>query len=381
MIKKYKFQILSISIITALLIFYFVSPQYVRKALIHQKADIDDYTIFENRTVEAGTYQPWAIADDFNKNEISEKHLSEFEKLKTIAFLVIQNKKIKYEKYWGNYDSDAISNSFSMSKSIISMLIGIAIDEGKIKSVNQTVEDFIPEYNTENNKNLTIKDLLTMSSGLDWCESYGNLYSETSKAYYGNNLKNLVCNLQVIEETGKQFKYLSGNTQLLSFILKNATGKNISEYTSEKIWKKIGAKNDALWSLDKKDGDEKSYCCFNSNARDFARIGQLILNKGKWGETQIVPEAYLEEALKPAEYLKDNSGESVDFYGYQFWIINYKNLKINYARGILGQYIMIIPEKNAVIVRLGEKRVKKKKNHHPVDAYLYIDAALEILEN
>ena len=165
-------------------------------------------------------------------------------------------------------------------------------------------------------------------------------------------------------------------------IIEKATKKKLANYASEKLWKPLGAKNDALWCLDKKDGTEKAYCCFNSNARDFARIGQLILNDGMYNDIQVVSKKYIDEATKAATHLSDENGKVVDFYGYQFWIIDYLNYKIPYARGILGQYIFAIPGKNAVVVRLGHKRsdTRTKDKHVPDDIYLILDAAMDILD-
>ena len=141
----------------------------------------------------------------------------------------------------------------------------------------------------------------------------------------------------------------------------------------------MGAEHPALWSLDQTGGVEKAYCCFNSTARDFARIGQMVLDSGQFNNQQIVSKAFLEQALAPATQLKDEAGDSCYYYGYQFWLMTHKGEKIAYARGILGQYIIIIPALDAVVVRLGTDRSKEYLNHAPKDAYTYLDAAFEIL--
>ncbi len=150
----------------------------------------------------------------------------------------------------------------------------------------------------------------------------------------------------------------------------------------KKLWKPIGAKNPALWSVDNPNGIEKAYCCFNSNARDFARIGQLILNDGMYDDIHVVSKAYLDSATRAAKYLVDNKGDLIDYYGYQFWVVNYKGYRIPFARGILGQYIFVIPGKNAVVVRLGHKRsdLRTIKPEMPDDVYLYLEAAMGILD-
>lgn len=374
-------------IITIILAFvgtsgYFLSPAYLKTAIKYRTPDIDDYKIFENRTISAGNYIPWELTDDYNKKHIKKVTQEKINKLDPVAFLMVQGGKIKYEKYWHGYSDSSLSNSFSMAKTIISLLVGIAIDEGYIKNVDQKVGDFIPEFAQKPNDVLSIKDLLTMSSGLNWDEAYSSPFSITTQAYYGNDLFGLIKDLKVVEEPGVQWEYLSGNTQVLAFVLKNATGKNISDYASEKLWKPLGAKNEALWCLDKKNGMEKAYCCFNSNARDFARIGQMVLNDGMFKGVEIVSKKYIDDATKPAINLANDKGKLVDFYGYQFWIVQYKSYKIPFARGILGQYIFVIPDKNAVVVRLGHKRSDKRtySSEMPDDIYLYLDAAMEILD-
>ena len=370
-----------IVIVVALVAIYFLSPYYVQKALIYQKVGIDDYPIFSNRTVEAGNFQEWKVADDYNTVEISESYRATLEEYKSIGFLVVQNNEIKYEEYWDGYDKNSLTNSFSAVKSIISLLVGCALDDGSISSLDDKINKYFPEIDGEFDDELTVKDVLNMSSGLNWDESYGSLFSTTTEAYYGNDLPALILRLDVVEEPGKEFKYLSGNTQLLGMLIKRATGVELSEYASDKLWKPIGAKNDALWCLDNEDGLEKAYCCFNSNVRDFARIGQLVLDSGMWNGNQVVPKDYIIESTSAANYLSvPGSNEKADFYGYQWWIMNVDNHKVVYARGILGQYIFIIPELDAVIVRLGHIRSDEKINHHPKCAYTYLKAGFEILE-
>jgi CubicO group peptidase (beta-lactamase class C family) len=217
-----------------------------------------------------------------------------------------------------------------------------------------------------------------MSSGLDWDEAYNSLFSQTTQAYYGNNLREQMMKLKVIEQPGKQFKYLSCNTQLLAFIIEKATGKTVSQYAAEKLWIPMGASKEALWSLDKENGDEKAYCCFNSTARDFARIGQLVLNKGNWNGQQLISEKYIIESTTPAKNLTDIDNKPIDSYGFHWWLMKYKEKDVIYARGILGQYIIIIPSENTVIVRLGHRRSKEKINNHPTDIYTWIKTAMEL---
>jgi CubicO group peptidase (beta-lactamase class C family) len=251
-----------------------------------------------------------------------------------------------------------------MSKTIVSILVGIAIDEGKIKSVDERVGDFIPEFRTGENAELTVKHLLTMSSGINFDENYANPLAFPAAAYYGTELQKLLFSYRVTEKPGKTFRYLSGNTAILSIVLERATGRHISDYASEKLWKPMGAKMPAYWSLDHKDGMEKAYCCFNSDS-------------GRWHGKQLVSEAYASQSVRLAG-LVDDDGTPNRRYGFSWWILpEYKGHFIFYARGILGQYVIVVPDQKMVIVRLGRKREAEKRNDHPLDLFDYIDAGLE----
>ncbi len=368
-------------IIIAILVAYFLLPKYAQTALIYQKVGINDYPIFENRRVKTGKAQEWEVDDAFTELEIDAETLQEFEALQTIAYLIIKDGKIIFEQYWDEYDANSLTNSFSAAKSIVGLAIGAAIDDGYINSVFQPVGDFIPEFNTEKNKGLILRDVLTMSSGLNWDESYGSLFSTTTEAYYGKDIRKLIYSLEVEEKSGSEFKYLSGNTQLLAMVVEAATGKPMAEYVSDKFWKPMGAVNKALWCLDDEDGMEKAYCCFNSNARDFARWGQLVLNNGVWGQDTLVSPEYVEVSVTPASHLTDDTGNAIDYYGFQWWIQNVNGWNVPYMRGILGQYVFVIPDENAVVVRLGHKRSSEKKNHHPVDTWLYLETAKQIIND
>jgi CubicO group peptidase (beta-lactamase class C family) len=366
-------------LVTLLLLIWLLAPTHLRRAVIHGHVNIDDYKIFDNRIIHTDQPIPWQTDSLYNSLLIDTASLSEFKSYGTTSFLVVRNNKIVHEEYWDGTSDTTHSNSFSVAKSIVSLLIGCLLEEGKIKSLEQPVSDFLPEFKNAHGYTLRIKDLLTMSSGIEWDEMYSSLFSETTKAYYGSRLEEQVLSLEVKEEPGKRFTYQSCDAQILGLIVGKASGKTVSEYASEKLWNPLGAEQTAYWSLDRKDGVEKTYCCFNSTARDFARIGQMVLDSGRYNNVQIVPKLYIAEATSPATFLRDENGDSCYYYGYQFWLTSHKGYRVIYARGILGQYIFIIPSLNAVIVRLGTSRSKEYLNHTPKDAYVYLDAAFRLL--
>lgn len=359
------------------------SNYYLRRALTHFLPKIDQYPIFENRVVQAGDPVPWKTAPAYNQGSIPEKYLPIFEELGTVAYVVIQDSALLFEQYWEEYSPQSHSNSFSMAKSILSLAVGCAIDDGFIQGVDQPVSDFFPEFKGYNGKPLTLRHLLTMSAGVDFQEAYTSPFSPTTQLYYGNDLHTIAFGMKEVEEPGVHFIYQSGVTQLIAFIVEKATGETISSYVSRKLWTPMQAEENALWSLDREEGMEKAYCCFNSNARDFARFGQLVLNKGSWNGRQLLPAEYLEEAVTPdSSLIFQEYGEPNHWYGFQFWQLTYKGMTIPYMRGILGQYVFILPDKNAVVVRLGHKRSEQRtEQHYPDDINTWLDAALDILAN
>ncbi|MFT2010313.1 serine hydrolase domain-containing protein [Pontibacter sp. 13R65] len=358
---------------------HFTDRNYVYRALRYNFADIDDNLIFEQRTIAAlPNPQPWPLARHYNKKNTPAALQQLHQELESVAFLVVKQDSILHEQYWHGYSDNSRSNSFSVAKSIVSLLVGVAIKEGSIKSVEQPVGDFLPAFREGNKAKIRLKHLLWMSSGLNWEESYSSPLSVTTEAYYGTDLKKVIGRLEAVEPPGQQFSYKSGDTQVLAFVLEAATGKPVSEYAEEKLWRRIGAEQNAEWSIDHPAGIEKAYCCFFSNARDFARIGKLYLHKGIWQNDTIVEPAFVEASLTPSRLPAASDKEPVNYYGYQWWIIPaYKGQQVFYARGILGQYIIIVPEKELVIVRLGKKRAEMV-GKHPGEVLAMIDAVNEM---
>ncbi len=369
-------QILILVVCLGNAVLYFSGKWYYYKALVYNYVGIDDLNLFPSRVIKSGSPQPWPVGSDFNKRPVPDTLQKTIDRYRTVAFLVIKDDSLRHEQYHDGYGSGSLSNSFSVAKSIIGILVGIALNEGKIKSLDDPVYKYYPEYASGENRKLKIRHLLTMSSGLDYDESYTSLTSPTTRAYYDNKLREQMNDLCLKEEPGKRFEYRSSDTQILSFVLQAATGVSISDYASEKLWKPLGAEHDAQWSLDHENGDEKAYCCIYSNARDFARIGKLVLHKGVWNGKRIVSQGFMDEMLTPAPLL--NEGENNLTYGYQWWIREQNGHKVYYARGILGQYIFVIPDQNTVIVRLGHERAEKDSTGTPIDLPVYLDGAIEM---
>lgn len=324
--------------------------------VLYNLADIKDHKKFQSRPLTANessfnfqTTNKGKFPKELN-NIPFDKYL---EDNKTVAFLVIKNDTIQYEKYFKGYDKESIVPSFSMAKSVTSILIGCAIDEGLIKSVDEPITNYIPELKKNGFDKVTIKHLLQMTSGIKFNESYINPFGDAASFYYGLNLRKEIGKMKLKTEPGKTFEYVSGNTQLLGLVLERSLKeKTITSYLQEKIWTPLEMEYDASWSIDrKKNGLEKTFCCLNARARDFAKIGRLYKNKGNWNGKQIVSQKWVEESTK-----LDTSDGSANFYQYQWWLPTPNEDFM--AEGILGQFVYVNPSKDLIIVRLGKKEGK-----------------------
>jgi CubicO group peptidase (beta-lactamase class C family) len=367
-------------IIALLNIFVLITGRaYYYKALVYNYVNIDDLDLFPVNTIESGTPDPWNISVSYNQTELPDTLLYTLEHYRSVAFLVIRQDSIVHERYWDDYGMASHSNSFSMAKSFVSTLTGIAIDNGFIESVDTKVCDILPDFCSSGKEKITIKHLLTMSSGLDWDEGYTSLFGPVTRSYYDKDLPGQMYEIGVQMDPGVEWNYMSCNTQLLAMIIQQTTGMSVSEFAGRYLWQPIGAEHDAKWSLDENDGIEKAYCCIYSNARDFARLGKLYMNGGLWGDVRVVSEQYVRNAITPAEL--DYHRRPFVKYGYQWWITESNGYKVYYARGILGQYVFVIPSIEMVIVRLGHERAEPVEGTELPDVRLYLDKGISTFGN
>ncbi len=338
----------------------------------HNSATIGDAEYFDTHLIAAPQVEtPWELSPNYNKLSLSDRLTQKLESNKSVAFVVIQNDRILLEKYWDKYSDSSQSNSFSMAKSITTMLAQIAIQKGVFTGWSQSVKSLLPELKGPHAGELKLWHLSTMSSGLEWDEHYKNPFSVTAKAYYGNNVKKLMMSLPINTEPGKVYNYQSGSTQLLGLCLSAATGKPLATLASEWLWQPMGASHDATWHTDER-GTELSYCCFNTNARDFARFGKMMLHHGNWHGTQILDSQFVAMATSAA---------LAPYYGYSFWLDESHGTKIFYQRGILGQFIISIPAKNLVIVRLGKQvDLATDADPHSADFHIIVEQVLKMVD-
>ena len=338
-------------------------------------ADITDYKYFENITLSKSTSpQPWPIHKDYNNLPETENLKKIHAELGTVAYLIIKNDSIWHEKYYQGYKKNSYSNSFSMAKSIVSATMGKAIQNGYFESIDDKVSSYVNGYSDGLAEKLTIGDLSSMASGLDWNESYTDVFGVTARSYISSELNELIKSRAIVEEPGKSFKYYSASTQLLSMVIEEATQNKISTLVQDWFLEPLGFENNSLWQIDgKKNNTVKAYCCFNSNARDFARFGKLYKDFGKWNGVQILDSSFVAKSIKP-RFKKSPE------YGYGFWLGKINENDFFAMRGILGQYVIVVPERNIIVVRLGKKNLEKN-NYRPKDFDVYLIEALKMFDS
>lgn len=338
--------------------------------------EIDDRDFFAYGTIPADAPQPWPHGARYGKLSLKPEQEQELKDLYSVGFAVFQHDSLIFEQYWNGWDADSVANSFSVAKSYVSVLTGIAIDEGKIKGVSQPVGDLIPEFREGCKSKITLEHLLTMSTGLDWSESGADPFSDNAKGYYGTDVRALSIGQPCRDEPGKELDYISGSTQIMAEVLEAAYGRPLDELVREKIWKPLGCEHPAYWGKDRADGDFKAFCCLYATARDFGRIGQLYLDSGMWKGRQIVPRDYWKASITPATL--DDKGSPNDRYGYFWWLAEVDGRPIYYCRGFHGEYVVVIPHEDLVFVRTGMKREEVNDTGHPTDVFKWIAIAREM---
>ncbi|MFD1381865.1 serine hydrolase domain-containing protein [Rhodanobacter aciditrophus] len=272
----------------------------------------------------------------------------------TNAMMIIKQGKVVYEKYHNHSTPDTKFMGWSMTKSITSILIGIAVEDGLIQSIEQDITEYLPELKPGAYNGVTIKQILEMRSGVDYVESYDfHTMSVASKNHIEALIKNVVRFVDVAKtigrssQPGKVFAYKTIDTAVLGLLIERVSGTNISNYMAEKLWEPLGAEQDGFFIMDGEPGvgREFSGAGFNASLRDFARIGQMILNKGRVNGKQIVPEQWVLDSARPA----GDESEPID-YGYQWW--TFSKTPAFSAIGLQGQFIFVDPSTETVIVKL-----------------------------
>ncbi len=366
-----------------------LSSCHVGRFFIYNFSDIKDYKKFPEAEVARGeeVFEFMKASDQANSLNLPSEwpvknnqydFAEAMEKSKTVAFIVIRNDSILYEEYFNGYDRESIVTSFSVVKSFVSALMGIAIEEGYVGSVDDPITRYLDYLEDPAFAKITIEHVLNMESGIDFNESYYSPFSDAAKFYYGRQLEKYLTKLEIARPPGESFQYRSVNTILLAQIIEKTTGMSLNEYMTTRLWEKLDTEFPASLSMDKKDGIAKAFAGLNARAIDFAKFGRLFLNEGKWQGEQIVP---IDWVRKSGQL---DAGKNFTQYSYQWWkprYYQYYSDTITYqepfriveeaerkyvvkpvdyysAVGHLGQYVAVVPEKNMVLVRFGKKEGK-----------------------
>ena len=357
------------------------TPSYVYRLITMNVADVYDYENFENQEIKGAKstntfiYQPKEkYVESLFEELVTKTGFNSFEEWaiesQTTALIVIKKDTIIYEKYFNGFDRDSYFHSQSMAKSFISFLIGAAIDDGLIQSIEDPITNYIPELlqRDQRFKKISIKDLLEMRSGLEYNTSlipFTNIHSpwhDEAVSYYHPNIRKLLLeNVEISSEPGKDFQYSNYNTSYLGLILERATTVTVSNYLEQKLWSRI-MEYDALFSTDSKESNfEYMPSRLIARAIDYARFGQLMLNEGNWYGNQLISKNWIQESTQENESIPRDiypkwfgRSDKRIYYNYHWWgHVNNDGTFNFYANGNLGQNIYIIPDKDTVIVHLG----------------------------
>ena len=377
--KTLKWALLSVTALVVVL--YATDTDYVFKAVRtvyfngYTTAFIDDYSFFDNSVIASKDSKAWPLHKDYNKIPATEKLIKLHKSQGTVAYVIIKNDSLIYEAYYDNYSENSKSNSFSMAKSYVCGLLGKAIMEGYIENLEQPVGDFFPQYSEGLSSKVTVGDLASMASGSSWNENYYWPINITAKAYYGKELEETIFGVSTVKTPGQSFEYSSGDTQLLAMVIEKATGKKLYDYLSESLWIPLESENDALWQIDSEANNlVKAYCCIASNAKDFARLGKLYKDFGRWKGAQILDSAFVAKSIKPR--FKDSPQ-----YGYGFWLKSQNDKSFFMMEGHLGQCVIVSPSDNLIVVRLGHGKESFGRNPYNGDISVYIEEAYKMLSH
>ena len=348
--------------------YFSTSSSQIARALIWTDADVDDYKRFPSKPVSNKT-PPFHFAqlpdgvsyqhafETVSYQQDGQEMTQDFEifltTTETTAFMVIKDDVMLYENYFHGYDRDSTQTSFSIAKSFVSALVGIAIDEGYIDSVDDPVTKYLPELRDNDTRfdQVTLQNLLTMSSGVRFVKS-GLPWSDDTATYYSPDLRKLTLSSQMDVPPNQVFQYNPFNTLLLGMVLERATDQPVSSYLESKIWQPLGMEAPASWSLDSnRSGFEKIESGINGRAVDFAKFGRLYLHKGNWNGQQIIPEAWIEDSIRADDLTDPNIT-----YQYFWWVHLMDDGDHHpFARGNYGQFIYLVPESNLMIIRFGKQ--------------------------
>ncbi len=318
------------------------------------------------------------LADEFRFKDVYYPVEKFMEDTKTSALLVIKDDIIRYEKYFFGGDESTVFSSNSMGKSFVSALMGIAVAEGDIESIEDPIGKYIPEFAGTEMESIPIKACLQMASGIQFDED-NDMSGFSMKTLMGVPAMKVIAKYGMQEEPYTYRRYLSINTEILGQVIKNATGRGLAEYMEEKLWKKIGTDHDAYWTLS--NDTELAMGGLSVSLRDYAKFARLYLNGGNWEGEQILSEDWVKDSLDvSADYSRpgaNNDPYNEIGYGYQWWVPE-GNQNEFMAIGVYGQWIYVNPSKKVIIVKTSADPNFTSKDYEPKHVEFFRAIANEI---
>lgn len=337
-----------------------IGPDIVWQLAQHGTTTVWDHREYPTRTLHpSDAPSPWQVGPTPQQLPVvaGVDLAATLENTQTLAFLVVREGRIVTEWYGERSGPEVRSMLFSVSKSLVSLLVGAAIDDGAIGSVDDAVTAYVPELADRGFADVTLEDLLRMDSSMDYVED-DNPFGIHIPFNYTRDLRPMILDLSVREEPDRQFQYKSGDNALLGLILERALdGPTLTSYLQARLWGPLGAQHPGSWNVDHRGGFERTWCCLAMTARDLARFGQLIVEGGRWNGQRLISQQWLDASFEPAfpsdRWPDDFAGSALANYGYQWWLLDDGS---RLALGKNGQYLFIQPEQKVVIVRLGERQ-------------------------
>ncbi len=346
----------------------------------HNTAHIDDARNFTQAPIAGGAAQPWSVAAA--PRPVSAATQAFLREHRSAAFVVAHRGEIVHEAYFAPYSADSRTNTFSVTKTLVTMAAGAAVADGLIPSFDAPLVTWVTEYGTHpRGAKATLAQLSAMTSGHEWSEHYYLPLNPTTELYFGGDTAATVLRQGFERDPGTDFEYSSASTQLLGLALSRALQARdpqltLAGYLSKRLWQPLGL-SEASWSLDRpraQGGIEMAYCCVHTNARDLARIGQLLLQEGQWNGRALLPADFVQRMTTPSGFVR--------YYGHGVWMDPDHATPFYFLQGHLGQYVIVVPSQQLVVVRLGQFR-RKTHERHPVipdEVYRYVDEGVQMVK-
>ena len=341
----------------------------------HNTAHIDDSRNFVQSPIAGAAPQPWPTGAQRPLSDATRQYLQTH---RSAAFVVLHRGELVHETYFAPYGADSRTNIFSMAKTVTTLLAGAAVADGVLPSFDAPLATWVPEYADHPlGRSATIAQLSAMTSGHEWSENYYLPLNPTTELYFGGDATATVLRQGFERAPGSDYEYSSASTQLLGLALGRALqarepGLTLSSYAARRLWQPLGLAP-ATWSLDRPreaGGMEMAYCCLHTSARNMARLGQLLLQDGEWNGRSLLPAGFVRRMTTPNGH--------VPYYGHGLWMDPTHSPPFYFMQGHLGQYTIVVPSAQLVIVRMGQWRTKApgRLPGVPEEVYLYVREAL-----